>query len=196
MTGDKRPRGALVSVFLLVIGFRLQAAANRSSTEPSQLSGSVVADTFWSQALGIRKRVMIWLPPSYPSQPQKRYPVAYYLHGAQGDETNWLNQGRLATTLDSLVVAGSPEMIVVMPDAFTLFNGSFYSNSATTGDWEKFIAVDLRKGDTVDAEVFAQQAHGHLLHLDRIPQGAEPVVQRHQELQAVFVHRTVIGPGF
>ena len=37
------------------------------------------------------------------------------------------------------------EMIFVMPDAFTLFNGSFYSNSATTGDWEKFIAVDLVK---------------------------------------------------
>jgi enterochelin esterase-like enzyme len=28
-------------------------------------------------------------------------------------------------------------------DAFTLHNGSFYSNSKTTGDWETFIAVEL-----------------------------------------------------
>jgi S-formylglutathione hydrolase FrmB len=74
---------------------------------------------------------MIWLPPSYASQPQKRYPVAYFLHGAQGDETNWLNLGRLAATLDSLVAAGTPEMIVVMPDG----DDSFYTTWNFLGDW-------------------------------------------------------------
>ena len=34
---------------------------------------------------------------------------------------------------------------VVAPDAFSLHNGSFYSNSKTTGDWETFIAVELVK---------------------------------------------------
>ena len=29
------------------------------------------------------------------------------------------------------------------PDAFTLHKGSMYSNSATTGDWERFVAEDL-----------------------------------------------------
>jgi len=67
--------------------------------------------------------MMVWLPPSYASQPQRRYPVAYYLHGAFGDENNWVNQGRLAATLDSLVAAGMPEMIVVMPDG----DDGFYS---------------------------------------------------------------------
>ena len=74
---------------------------------------------------------MVWLPPSYNSQPQKRYPVAYYLHGAQGDETNWLNHGRIATTLDSLVASGSPEMIVVMPDG----DDGFYTTWNFLGDW-------------------------------------------------------------
>src|SRR5688572_15056327 len=102
-----------------------------SSNQQSARSGVVSADTLWSQSLGIRKRAMVWLPPSYGSQPQKRYPVAYYLHGAQGDETNWLNQGRLAATLDSLVAAGSPEMIVVMPDG----DDSFYTTWNFLGDW-------------------------------------------------------------
>src|SRR5206468_2275135 len=35
------------------------------------------------------------------------------------------------------------EMILVMPDAYSLFNGSMYSNSVTTGDWEGFLAGDL-----------------------------------------------------
>ncbi|HZI28757.1 MAG TPA: alpha/beta hydrolase family protein [Gemmatimonadaceae bacterium] len=85
----------------------------------------------WSQSLGIRKRAMVWLPPSYASQPRKRYPVAYYLHGAFGDETNWLNAGRLAATLDSLVASGVPEMIVVMPDG----DDGFYTTWNYLGDW-------------------------------------------------------------
>ena len=74
---------------------------------------------------------MLWLPPSYASQPQRRYPVAYYLHGAFGDENNWINQGRLGATLDSLVATGMPEMIVVMPDG----DDGFYSTWNFLGDW-------------------------------------------------------------
>jgi putative tributyrin esterase len=74
---------------------------------------------------------MVWLPPSYAAQPQRRYPAAYYLHGAFGDESNWLNQGRLGATLDSLVAAGMPEMIVVMPDG----DDGFYTTWNFLGDW-------------------------------------------------------------
>lgn len=74
---------------------------------------------------------MVWLPPSYAQQPQRRFPVAYYLHGVSGDETNWVNQGRLAATLDSLVAAGVPEMIVVMPDG----DDGFYTTWNFLGDW-------------------------------------------------------------
>jgi S-formylglutathione hydrolase FrmB len=74
---------------------------------------------------------MVWLPSSYAAQPGRRYPVAYYLHGAFGDETNWLTVGRLGATLDSLVAAGMPEMIVVMPDG----DDGFYTTWNFLGDW-------------------------------------------------------------
>jgi hypothetical protein len=35
------------------------------------------------------------------------------------------------------------KMIMVSPDTFSLHNGSFYSNSKTTGDLETFIDVEL-----------------------------------------------------
>lgn len=78
--------------------------------------GTVDTVTFWSQSLGTHKRALVWLPPSYREQPQRRYPSAYYLHGLWGSETDWTRQGALQLTLDSLTAAGLPEMIVVMPD--------------------------------------------------------------------------------
>jgi len=124
-------RSILLTGALIFAGAPQPQLAAGAASGKQQAAGSVSADTFWSQSLGIRKRVMIWLPPSYAAQPQKRYPVAFYLHGAAGDETNWLNAGRLARTLDSLVAAGAPEMIVVMPDG----DDGFYTTWNYLGDW-------------------------------------------------------------
>ena len=93
---------------------RSSGAAGGSSIVP--LVSRVAADSFWSQALGIRKQFVVYLPPSYEASTQRRYPVAYYLHGMWGDEWNWVHSGAIDRTLDSLVAAGLPEMIVIMPD--------------------------------------------------------------------------------
>jgi S-formylglutathione hydrolase len=89
--------------------------------------------------------VAIYLPPSYATDKARRYPVIYLLHGYGGRDDTF--NGRLATLPDSAdkqVAAGmAREMIVVMPNAFTLHKGSMYSNSVTTGDWESYVAVDL-----------------------------------------------------
>jgi len=93
-----------------------QATTPTAATPSANRAGSSVVDIrFWSQMLGTTKHARVYLPPSYGAG-SRRYPVAYYLHGVTGDETNWSNQGRLAATMDSLVAAGMPEMIVVMPD--------------------------------------------------------------------------------
>ena len=49
------------------------AAANiTGQTAPLAARGTVVTDTLWSQSLGIRKSVVIYLPPSYASQSDRR----------------------------------------------------------------------------------------------------------------------------
>ena len=80
------------------------------------VSGTVRTDTMWAQSLGIKKSLVVYLPPSYGTSSTRRYPVLVYLHGLTGNERNWVEQGKLATTLDSLAAAGKPEAIVVMPD--------------------------------------------------------------------------------
>lgn len=93
-------------------------ASDAASGPASLQRGTVRRESFWSPALGARKRVEVYLPPSYrqPGHANTRYPVAVYLHGKWGDETDWVLKGDLAATMDSLIGAGMPEMLVVMPD--------------------------------------------------------------------------------
>jgi len=73
-------------------------------------------DNFWSQSLGVRKAMTVYLPASYASSPSRRYPVLVYLHGMWGGERDWTQQGALDRSLDSLANAGAGEAIVIMPD--------------------------------------------------------------------------------
>jgi enterochelin esterase-like enzyme len=89
--------------------------------------------------------VTIYLPPSYALERERRYPVLYLLHGYGGtDDTFTSRLARLPEIADRLVTGGSlHEMLVVMPNAFSLHKGSMYSNSVTAGDWETYVARDL-----------------------------------------------------
>jgi enterochelin esterase-like enzyme len=88
--------------------------------------------------------VFIYLPPSYAKETSRRYPVVYFLHGYGLNAERYWNIMKVPEAADKNIVAGTArEMILVHPDAFTLYNGSMYSNSPTTGDWEAFIAQDL-----------------------------------------------------
>lgn len=96
----------------------------------------------------ITRDVSIYLPPSYGQNSTKRYPVVYMLHGFTDTDANWFGLNgehfvNLQNAVDRAWDNGSKEMIFVMPNALTLYGGSMYSNSATTGDWEGFIAEDL-----------------------------------------------------
>jgi S-formylglutathione hydrolase len=88
--------------------------------------------------------VFIYLPPSYATSRNQRYPVVYLLHGYGLTGERWMTFTNLAAAADKDIAAGTmKEMILVNPDAFTKYSGSMYSASVTTGDWESFIADDL-----------------------------------------------------
>jgi enterochelin esterase-like enzyme/predicted alpha/beta-hydrolase family hydrolase len=92
--------------------------------------------------------VTVYLPPSYQSNPESRFPVLYMLHGFTdtdsqwfGWEDHWIN---LQTVIEQSIAEGlSKEMIVVMPNAYNRFKGSMYASSATIGDWETFVTKEL-----------------------------------------------------
>ena len=87
--------------------------------------------------------VVVYLPPSYAKSHKQRYPVVYFLHGYSVGVEAYVKLLNLPAMADSAIAAGAKEMILVLPDAFTKYSGSMYSNSPTTGDWERFVSHDL-----------------------------------------------------
>ena len=89
------------------------------------------------------RAVVVYLPPSYARDTGRRYPALYYLHGYTATAEAYVKMLAVPDSIDRAIAAGSREMIVVIPDAFTKYGGSMYSNSPTIGDWETFIAKEL-----------------------------------------------------
>ena len=65
------------------------------------------------------------LPPSYDSQPAKKYPVLYFLHGLGGDQTFLVNSGAWSIMEDAQEEKRIGELVIITPQAGT----SFYINS-------------------------------------------------------------------
>ncbi len=91
----------------------------------------------------VDRDVIVFLPHSYATQKNRRYPVVYALHGYSIGAEQWTKEIHVPQTIEGAFAQGAQEMIVVLPDSKTMHNGSMYSSSATTGDFEQFIAHDL-----------------------------------------------------
>ena len=79
--------------------------------------GTVSHPWYDSKILGINRRLTVYTPYGYETNPKAKYPVLYLLHGAGGDEEAWSSMGRTAQILDNLIAKGlAKPMIVVMPN--------------------------------------------------------------------------------
>lgn len=90
--------------------------------------------------------VSIYLPPSYATDRNRRYPVVYMLHGYRGTDLSYFGpSGRQLHVIAERVFGKglAREMILVMPNAMNAYGGSMYSNSVTAGNWEGYVADDL-----------------------------------------------------
>ena len=91
----------------------------------------------------VDRDVFVFLPPSYSQEPSRRDPVVYALHGYSIGAEQWAHEIHVPQTIEGAFALGANEMIVVLPDSKTIHNGSMYSSSVTTGDFEQFIAHDV-----------------------------------------------------
>ena len=91
----------------------------------------------------VDRDVIVFLPPDYAKNKSRRYPVVYALHGYSIGAEQWTHEIHVPQTIEGAFAQGAQEMIVVLPDSKTVHNGSMYSSSVTTGDFENFIARDL-----------------------------------------------------
>jgi len=112
------------------------ATVERITIHGKALEGNLEGDA-------VDRTVLVFLPPSYSSERSRRYPVVYALHGYSIGAEQWSQEIHVPQTIEGAFARGAKEMIVVLPDSKTVHNGSMYSSSATTGDFETFIALDV-----------------------------------------------------
>jgi enterochelin esterase-like enzyme len=91
----------------------------------------------------VARHAIVFLPPSYARETSRRYPVVYALHGYSIGAEQWSREIHVPQTIEGAFAQGAREMIVVLPDSKTVHNGSMYSSSVTTGDFERFVARDV-----------------------------------------------------
>ena len=125
----------------LTPGFLMAQTVQKITVHGKALEGNLDADS-------PDRAVMVYLPKSYSTERARRYPVLYLLHGFTDNIDNWWGVKQhfvsVPAVLEKANASGNTrEMIVVMPDAFTRYQGSMYSNSAATGNWERYIASEL-----------------------------------------------------
>lgn len=88
--------------------------------------------------------VLVYLPPSYAEDPERRYPVVYQLHGWLPGAEQWAQMIDFEAGANAAIASDrAREMIVVVPDSQSIHGGAMYSTSVTSGDFEGFIARDL-----------------------------------------------------
>lgn len=130
--------------------------------------------------------VIVYLPPSYAASRSRRYPVLYALHGYSINNEAWSGEIKTPQTIEGAFALGTREMIVVLADAKTKHNGSMYSNSATTGNWEDFIAHDLVTYIDAHYRTLAHRASRGIVGHSMGGYGTVRIAMRHPDVFSAF----------
>jgi enterochelin esterase-like enzyme len=94
-------------------------AAAAAQNEPADPRSRIEEGKMKSELLGgVEKSYLVYLPAGYHTNPGRKYPVLYLLHGAGDDHTGWRDKGNMKLITDEHLEAGlALPMIIVMPDA-------------------------------------------------------------------------------
>ena len=140
---SKRGLQRLFLLASLVLGLPVFAGGRleRFTVASKAVSGNLLGDD-------PNRPVTVYLPPSYDSSGEKRFPVLYLLHGIGDTDRTWTGDTEpwhsIQDVLDRGIAQGVlREMLVVMSDQRTRFFGSFYTNSPVSGNYEDFTVEEL-----------------------------------------------------
>jgi len=115
--------------------------AKPATVEHIKIHGTALEGNLEGDA--VDRDAIVFLPPNYEKDKKRRYPVVYALHGYSIGAEQWTKEIHVPQTIEGAFSQGAKEMIVVLPDSKTIYNGSMYSSSVTTGDFENYVARDV-----------------------------------------------------
>ena len=96
------------------------------------LTGSEInVISYRSSVLGTYRRVCVYVPAVYFSQPKRKFPVLYLRHGGGDHERSWWESANADAIMDNVIAAGAEPMLVVMTNGLT--DGSWAGGSSPEG---------------------------------------------------------------
>ncbi len=116
-----------------------------------------------------RRRVCVYLPPSYESAAERRYPVVYALPGLSGTDQSAFRARRgrkhLGQLADALAKETGRELIIASVDSSNRLGSSYFVRSPLTGDWASFltrrVVAEMDRRFRTEAQPKARALLGH-----------------------------------
>ena len=121
---------------------RREASLERTTFHATALEQNPLGDP-------VDQPVLVYLPPAYATEPTRRFPVVYLLHGLGMQPADWERSGPghppLSAAITSALRAGTipADLIVVYANGANAHVGSLYMNSSIAGRWEDVLVRDL-----------------------------------------------------
>ena len=119
----------------------VESSAKPVTVERIKIHGASLEGNLEGNA--VDRDAIVYLPPGYAANKKKHYPVLYALHGYSIGAEQWSGEIHTPQVIEGAFAKGAQDMIVVLPDSKTVHNGSMYSSSVTTGDFEEYVARDV-----------------------------------------------------
>ena len=134
-------------------------------------------DSVDSALEGAPREYVVYLPPSYLTHPEQRFPVVYLLHGINGGAREWEPRS-IDRRLDALIRdEGIAESIVVMPDGESLW---YVDSSAAP--WRSMFTSELLPQVDAEYRTLAQREFRALTGVSMGGHGAFTIGWAHPDL--------------
>src|SRR5579864_8513627 len=109
---------SLLGLALAALDFSQTAATPQRTLERIKVHGQSLEGNLEGDSPD--RDVSVYLPPSYKTAANRRYPVVYFLHGYTDSDDRWFGLVKsfvnLPAGIDKSLTQGAREMIVVMPN--------------------------------------------------------------------------------
>ena len=126
----------------------------------------IVSDLLRGNPLGDphERPVLVYLPPGYDDDPDRRYPSVYVIQGYTGQVTMWRNRAPFRQpfieTADQVFASGqAPPAVVVYVDAWTAYGGSQFVDSPGTGRYHSYLCDEVVPWVDARFRTLADPAH-------------------------------------
>jgi S-formylglutathione hydrolase FrmB len=92
--------------------------------------------------------LLVYVPPGYDDEPERRYPVVYVIQGYTGNVAMWRNRSAYRVPFpeaaDAVFAGGqTPPAIVVYVDAWSKYGGSQFVDSPGTGRYHSYLCDEV-----------------------------------------------------